>query len=225
MTSPLHLLTDLDDTLYSYPPALAAAEAATFALAGQSLGLDALRVADELAAARARVKARLGKTAAAHSRLLYFHDMVQALGRVDLLAAARAWDRTYWSTFIENAPLRPGALDLLRAVRARGGKVAIVTDLVLEVQLWKLERMGLAPHIDALAASEEVPEDKPRPEIFALALSRLGVDAKDCVMIGDSESKDGEGARALGIRFLLVDVGDGKGRSLEAIGRELGVLS
>ena len=41
-------------------------------------------------------------------------------------------------------------------------------------------------------------------EIFEIALNRLGVDASDAVMVGDSEEADGA-ARELGCGFVLVD--------------------
>jgi FMN phosphatase YigB (HAD superfamily) len=45
---------------------------------------------------------------------------------------------------------------------------------------------------------------KPNHEIFEIALNRLGVDAADTVMVGDSEEADGA-ARELGCGFVLVD--------------------
>ncbi|MDT5103612.1 MAG: hypothetical protein QOI25_1125 [Mycobacterium sp.] len=52
--------------------------------------------------------------------------------------------------------------------------------------------------------SFEVGAVKPQPEIFHTALSRLGVDAADALMVGDSEEADGA-ARAVGCAFALVD--------------------
>ena len=46
---------------------------------------------------------------------------------------------------------------------------------------------------------------KPDPRIFALALERLGVDAADALMVGDSPSADVDGALAVGIRAALID--------------------
>ena len=52
--------------------------------------------------------------------------------------------------------------------------------------------------------SFEVGAVKPDPAIFETALTRLGVAARQAVMVGDSEEADG-GARALGCGFVLVD--------------------
>ena len=45
---------------------------------------------------------------------------------------------------------------------------------------------------------------KPDPAIFRTTLSRLGVDARDTLMVGDSEEADGA-AQAVGCAFALVD--------------------
>jgi putative hydrolase of the HAD superfamily len=221
------LLVDLDDTLYDYAPAHRAGLAAVIPKVAHALGVDEPTAERAWDVARDATKARLGATASSHSRVLYLSEVVHALGRIDTLAEVRAWDRAYWEAFLDMARLRPGATDLLREFRGRGGKVAIVTDLVLEVQIWKLERFGLLPHIDALAASEEVPRDKPAPELVRLAIARLGVRPEDCVMIGDSAQKDGGAARALGIPFLKIVSSEKPaegGRTLADVAAELARL-
>ncbi len=46
---------------------------------------------------------------------------------------------------------------------------------------------------------------KPHPSIFEAALAVLGVDVGEAVMVGDSYRDDIAGARALGMRAILVD--------------------
>jgi putative hydrolase of the HAD superfamily len=46
---------------------------------------------------------------------------------------------------------------------------------------------------------------KPHPTIFEAALEFLGLRAADAVMVGDSLEEDIEGARALGMRAILID--------------------
>jgi putative hydrolase of the HAD superfamily len=198
------LLADLDDTVYDYLPAHRAGLAAVLPKVARTLGASEADAEHAWNHGRDTVKGRLGATASSHSRLLYLAELVHAAGNASALADVRAWDRAYWTAFLDAARLRPFALALFSGFRKAGGKVAIVTDLMLEVQLWKLERFELFPHVDVLVASEEVPRDKPAPEIFQLALARLALPASACVMIGDHAKKDGEGARALGIAFHQV---------------------
>jgi len=52
--------------------------------------------------------------------------------------------------------------------------------------------------------SFEVGAVKPDAAIFETALARLRIEAKNAVMVGDSDEADG-GARAIGCGFVLVD--------------------
>ncbi len=201
------LLVDLDDTLYEYAPSEAAGRARLGRLFSERLGVP--EEAFELAYARARddVKSRCS-TPSGHARLLYVHELLHSLARgedrLPRLALCRELERAYWDAYLANASPRDRARELLSSFRGRGGKIAIVTDLTLDVQLRKLEALDLFGVLDALVASEEVGEDKPSPAPFVLAARRLGVPLEACAVIGDSDAKDGAGARALGLPFFHV---------------------
>lgn len=59
--------------------------------------------------------------------------------------------------------------------------------------------------VDAVVGSRAHGYVKPHPTIFQAALQQLGVDPADAVMVGDSVEEDVEGARALGLRAILMD--------------------
>jgi putative hydrolase of the HAD superfamily len=59
--------------------------------------------------------------------------------------------------------------------------------------------------VDAIVDSRTHGRVKPHPTIFQVALDHLGVDAPEAVMVGDSLEEDVEGARAPGMRGILVD--------------------
>jgi putative hydrolase of the HAD superfamily len=71
-----------------------------------------------------------------------------------------------------------------------------------------LDRVFAAEHI---WISGEVGWAKPDPRIFHLASRTLGLEAVDCLYIGDSEAVDGAGARAAGMNYRQVSVGDADG--------------
>ena len=219
------LLTDLDDTLYDYAPCEAKGRAALRERATAELGLGAQAFDALYGRARESVKARC-PTPSSHSRLLYLHEALHELAtgssgapRLDL---ARVLEGTFWDAYLSAATLRQGGLELLRWFRAHGGKVAIVTDLTLDVQLRKLQHFGLMTEIDALVASEEVGADKPAPAAFRLAAERLGIPLSACAVVGDSQAKDGGGAVALGLPFFLVRTPDSpQGLTLHDVNVEL----
>lgn len=219
MTRPGVILFDLDDTLYAYDAPEAKASVALLELLASDTGTDVSALADRYKQARRRVKARIPERGSSHSRLLYLHELAHDLGP-RWLPKVRDWERAYWSAFIATATLRDGALALVTAARRAGLKLAVVSDLTLEVQLWKLEAFDLLRQIDALVTSEEVTQDKPAEAPFLLALERLGANAKDCVMIGDSDDKDGVGATRVGIRYIQIDTGNGHGKTFREIASE-----
>jgi HAD superfamily hydrolase (TIGR01509 family) len=105
----------------------------------------------------------------------------------------------YRTTYALNWHPVPGALELLRAVRAEGHAVVVVTNNNVAEQQLKLERCGIGACIDLMVTSEEAGISKPDPGIFEFALTRVGALASDAVMLGDAWVADVEGARAAGI--------------------------
>lgn len=53
------------------------------------------------------------------------------------------------------------------------------------------------------AGAEPVVVGKPEPPLFRMALERLGLEARDTAMVGDSIPSDMRGARAVGMRTVL----------------------
>jgi len=105
-------------------------------------------------------------------------------------------------------PLRPGVMRLLREARNAGLRLAIATTTTPENVVTLLECSGnrdLPGWFDVIAAGDVVAAKKPAPDIFQLALRELGLEARDCVAIEDSDN----GVRAAlgaGLRALLVTV-------------------
>lgn len=89
-----------------------------------------------------------------------------------------------------SVPLRPGIARLMREARANGLKLGIVTNASLKTLKPVLRYcMGpeLAAEIDVIASGEEVKRKKPAPDLYRLALQRLGVEAGECVTLEDSQ--------------------------------------
>ena len=89
-------------------------------------------------------------------------------------------------------PLKPGALELLGALRAQGVPCAVASSSGADEIRHRLEVVGVLHHFDAVAGGNEVARGKPDPAVYELAASRLGVSAAACLAFEDSEN----GARA-----------------------------
>ncbi|MBI5426850.1 MAG: HAD family hydrolase [Nitrospinae bacterium] len=68
------------------------------------------------------------------------------------------------------------------------------------------KELGLSPLFDVVADSRRVGHIKPSAELFNYALSAVGVQAGQALMVGDSLKRDMRGAKALGMpHVLLID--------------------
>lgn len=98
----------------------------------------------------------------------------------------------------------PEALDRLRAAGLRTGIVSNSEGGIASL----LEQVGLANRFDVILDSHFEGIAKPDPEIFRRALARLGVGAHEAIYAGDVPGVDVVGARAAGLRAVLVDPRD-----------------
>ena len=97
-----------------------------------------------------------------------------------------------------------GVRESLERLRGAGLKLAVVSNSEGTIEQM-LSEIGLRELFVTVIDSSVVGFTKPDPRIFALALERLGVDAGDALMVGDSPSADVDGAHAVGIRAALID--------------------
>lgn len=112
---------------------------------------------------------------------------------------------------VEALPFRraPGALELLRGLRADGYRLAVISNTVGEPGAYvrpTLTRMGFDDWVESYVFSDELPWAKPAPEIFRTALDRIGSVASEAVHVGDGWS-DIEGARRSGYRAGVLFTG------------------
>lgn len=112
----------------------------------------------------------------------------------------------------------PDVLPVLRALRARELRLAVVSDWQKGLRLF-CDELGLGPFFEAVVASAEVGFAKPDRRLFDHAARRLGLDGAEILHVGDHEL-DVEGARSAGFQALRLqrDVptpgGDGSIHSL-----------
>jgi putative hydrolase of the HAD superfamily len=121
------------------------------------------------------------------------------IGRPEL--DAKTLMEEYFAHYSSQQRLFPGALECLRKLGCII-KLGIITNGFVDVQKEKLEKTGLAELVDEVLISEETGMIKPHPDVFKLALERLGVTSEYAVYIGDSYASDIVGAESAGIRTI-----------------------
>lgn len=94
-----------------------------------------------------------------------------------------------------------GALDRLAAPHS----MALVTNGAACLQREKLVESGLSERFEAVVVSADIGVAKPDSAVFDYALKRLGVDGAGAVMVGDSISRDVDGALGAGLGAVWVN--------------------
>jgi len=112
--------------------------------------------------------------------------------------------------FLANLPLlspQPGARHLVEMVRRHGQAVAVASSASSK----ELHRLLTAADVadlfgDVVVSKDEVTKSKPDPDIVRAAVRKLGLQAEEVVMIGDTPY-DIEAAQALGIATVALRCG------------------
>ena len=84
--------------------------------------------------------------------------------------------------------LKPGAKELLEALRGWGIRIGLATASNLPRAERCLKTTGLYPYFDAVTVAAMVSRGKPAPDIYIEAARRLGVSAEEAVGVEDAPS-------------------------------------
>ena len=108
----------------------------------------------------------------------------------------REWERH------DNFSLYDDALPVLDELRRHGLRIGLISNGQRELDEFAAHHDLV---VDAIVGSKAHGRVKPHASIFMAALEALGVAPNEVAMVGDSYEDDIEGARALGIRAILLD--------------------
>lgn len=195
MTSPEALIFDVDGTLAETEEAHRRAFNETFVEAGLDWHWS---IADYT---------RLLRTTGGKERMRA-HRAAVGSGPTDAEIAALHQTKTRrYSEIVTGGgvSLRPGVAELIAAARARGQRVAVATTTnrpnvdALCRACWG---QPAAEVFEVIAAGDEVDRKKPAPDVFLLALQRLGLPVTSA--IGFEDSRNGvASAKAAGLRVVV----------------------
>ncbi|MFC4907092.1 HAD family hydrolase [Actinomadura gamaensis] len=144
---------------------------------------------------------------------LAFQDILTEAGHADPSGLAAATAGAFRTLSIVRFELFPDVLPALGRLRPRF-ELAVISDAQRAFFRPELAATGLAPLFRVAIASGEHGFHKPDPRLFAMALRRLGVPPEQAVYVGDSPDRDMRGARAAGVRPVLLDRGGDLGAGL-----------
>jgi len=105
----------------------------------------------------------------------------------------------YWNYVYQRIKPYPDVIPVLKTLKAKGYRLGIISDGLVEIQINRLKALKLKEYFDTCTFSEEVGRNKPSPEIFQLALKRARCDPLEAVMVGDNVRTDIAGANRMGM--------------------------
>ena len=103
-----------------------------------------------------------------------------------------------WTRAIDGAP------QTLRALRQAGFRLGVVSNAEGRVAR-DLDNAGYGALFETVVDSHLVGVEKPDPAIFRIALERMGIDPRATLFLGDVPAVDVAGAKAAGLRPVLLD--------------------
>jgi putative hydrolase of the HAD superfamily len=171
---PNFVIFDLDNTLYEYEKCHEEATSRLITFLAELLSTDAFKISEDLSRARIAVKARLGTTAASHSRIAYINELLNASQSAMSLTNLALAERIYWENFYRKMKLRPGAIEFISDLKELKIPMYLITDLTLAIQIEKLEKLGLQNVFKKVISSEEAGGDKITDLPFQLLKRYLG---------------------------------------------------
>jgi len=120
------------------------------------------------------------------------------LTKNDIVTAAQ--EHETWKSKVLSC-VEPQIFEMLRAVRARGLKIGIISNaLPEEVLAWQC--CPLQDHVDPVVFSCSVGVMKPDREIYELACSRMCVQPSEAYFVGDGGYDELQGATSVGMKAI-----------------------
>ncbi|MGD0232451.1 MAG: HAD family hydrolase [Syntrophorhabdales bacterium] len=103
--------------------------------------------------------------------------------------------------------LRPGVKDFLQAMKKRGVRAGLVSNIGGRTLFRALSKLGLEGFFEVALSRNDVVNLKPSPDGMNLALERMGVRREGSMFLGDSLD-DIHGARNAGLRVMIIAEGE-----------------
>ena len=101
-------------------------------------------------------------------------------------AAYDAFEDYYREHNRDKTAAYPGITELLRELKDKGYKLAIVSNKI-DFAVKALREEFFADTIDVAVGDSEDIENKPAPDMVYIAMKELDADLKDCVYVGDTD--------------------------------------
>jgi len=129
--------------------------------------------------------------------------------------AVRAGDveacaRIFFREATHNLDVYDDARALLASLKYRGFRTGVITNAIYPAELFlpKVNELGLSGYFDSFVTSADVGLGKPDPAPFLRSLADLALEPHEALFVGDMAETDVAGAKAAGMRAVLLQRAD-----------------
>ncbi len=98
----------------------------------------------------------------------------------------RDTEKERYFELIDEVSVMDGARDLMKALKERGHTLVLASSAKEDEVERYIDLLDARELADGWTTSADVEETKPQPDLVSAALKRVGADAEDAVMIGDT---------------------------------------
>ncbi len=104
---------------------------------------------------------------------------------------------------VETATMMDGAAQTLQDLSASGYRLGIISNAAYSPFLtWTLDRFKLLQFFELVVVSADLGTRKPWPQIFHIALERMGLSPSQVVYVGDDYAKDVVASKRVGMQAI-----------------------
>ncbi len=140
-------------------------------------------------------------------------------GHADFIAMRDEFLNLYEANLCVHTRLFPGMNDLLRSLEARALKWGIVTNKAERFAIPLIQQLGFGKRSACVIGGDTTGKLKPHPDPLYAAAKVIGIEAAQCIYVGDDE-RDIQAGRAAGMRTIAVRYGYLNGSDPESWGAD-----
>ena len=108
----------------------------------------------------------------------------------------------------ERMEVYPGVIETLEALRENGKRIYLLSNAQALFTIPEIEQCGLMKYFDGVYLSSEKEMKKPQRSFMELLLEENGLEAKDCIMIGNDFQADVGSALSVDMRSVYLNTYD-----------------
>ena len=149
--------------------------------------------------------------------------LTRLLGESLMPQALPHFKQHFETVMLEDAIVLSGVEALLIELKRQKKKTAVFTNKIGDHSRAILQHLGLSQHLDAVIGTADTDYRKPQPEFTQYALNRLGAQASESMMIGDSPF-DYQAADCVNMPCYLVATGSHSVKQLKAETNAAGIF-